>query len=76
MVGTPLVIVKKRDGQFTLSFFSFLFSSIIFKGRPQRSLIARVGRGESSTARSANTRECLELARSRFLDWRARAMLA
>ena len=53
MVGTPLVIVKNRDGRLLL----VLFSPLIFKGRPNRLYIARVERGESSTARSASTRD-------------------
>ena len=43
MVGAPLMIVKNRDGQFSLS--SFLFSPLIFKGRPKPSFVVRVERG-------------------------------
>jgi len=55
MVGAPLKFVKNRDGQFNLG--SFLSSHLQGQAQIVFYFIARVERGESSTARSASTRD-------------------
>ncbi len=54
MVGVALEFVKNRHGQIVPSTVPLLTPHL--QGRPNPPLLARVERGESSTARSASTR--------------------
>jgi hypothetical protein len=81
MVGTPLVIVKNRDGGLTRRSLRasnrtrYLFHTQSSKGREEL-LTAAVERGPSEGARSGSKESSSRPCQSPFLDCRGKAVLA